>query len=87
MSLEVNPHLAHDTNGTIEEARRLWKALNRPNVLIKVPGTKEGLPAIKQLISEGINVMSLYSLDCRVIGKLRKLILRGWKTRVSKVNH
>lgn len=56
VSLEVNPHLAHDTNGTIEEARRLWKALNRPNVLIKVPGTEEGLPAIKQLISEGINV-------------------------------
>jgi transaldolase len=56
VSLEVNPHLAHDTPGTIEEARRLWKALNRPNVLIKVPATKEGLPAIKQLISEGINV-------------------------------
>jgi transaldolase len=56
VSLEVNPHLAHDTQGTIEEARRLWKALNRPNVFIKVPATKEGLPAIKQLISEGINV-------------------------------
>jgi transaldolase len=56
VSLEVNPHLAHDTKGTIEEARRLWKAVNRPNVLIKVPATKEGLPAIKQLISEGINV-------------------------------
>ena len=56
VSLEVNPHLAHDTNGTIEEARRLWVALNRPNVLIKVPATKEGLPAIKQLITEGINV-------------------------------
>jgi transaldolase len=56
VSLEVNPHLAHDTNGTIEEARRFWKALDRPNVLIKVPATKEGLPAIKQLVSEGINV-------------------------------
>jgi transaldolase len=56
VSLEVNPHLAHDTQGTIEEARRLWKALNRSNVLIKVPGTREGLPAIAQLISEGINV-------------------------------
>lgn len=56
VSLEVNPHLAHDTEGTIEEARRFWKALDRPNVLIKVPATKEGLPAIKQLISEGINV-------------------------------
>lgn len=56
VSLEVNPHLAHDTKGTIEEARRLWAALNRPNVLIKVPATSEGLPAIQQLISEGINV-------------------------------
>ncbi|NNM60127.1 MAG: transaldolase [Legionellales bacterium] len=56
VSLEVNPHLAYDTKGTIEEARRLWKALNRPNVLIKIPGTKEGLPAITQLISEGINI-------------------------------
>ena len=56
VSLEVNPHLAHDTQGTITEARRLWKALNRPNIMIKVPGTSEGLPAIQQLISEGINV-------------------------------
>jgi transaldolase len=56
VSLEVNPHLAHDTTGTIEEARRLWTALDRPNVLIKVPATAEGLPAIRQLISEGISV-------------------------------
>ena len=56
VSLEVNPHLAHDTTGTIDEAHRLWAALDRPNVLIKVPATVEGLPAIEQLISEGINV-------------------------------
>jgi transaldolase len=56
VSLEVNPHLAHDTNGTTEEARRLWAALDRPNVFIKVPATANGLPAIQQLISEGINV-------------------------------
>ena len=56
VSLEVNPHLAHDTEGTIVEGRRLRTAINRPNVLIKVPSTAEGLPAIKQLISEGINV-------------------------------
>src|ERR1051325_7617032 len=55
-SLEVNPHLAHDTKGTIAEAHRLWRALNRPNVFIKVPATIEGLPAIQQLVSEGINV-------------------------------
>ena len=56
VSLEVNPHLAHNTEGSIVEARRLWKALESPNVLIKIPATLEGLPAIKQLISEGINV-------------------------------
>src|SRR5574338_359120 len=56
VSLEVNPHLAHDTRSTIVEARRLWRALNRLNVFIKVPATAEGLPAIQQLISEGINV-------------------------------
>ena len=56
VSLEVNPHLAHDTNGTIQEARRLWNALDRPNVFIKVPATPEGLPAIRHLITEGINV-------------------------------
>jgi transaldolase len=56
VSLEVDPHLAHDTTGTVEEARRLWAALDRPNVLIKVPATAEGLPAVQQLIGEGINV-------------------------------
>ena len=56
VSLEVSPHLAHNTEGTILEGRRLRTALNRPNILIKVPATTEGLPAIRQLISEGINV-------------------------------
>jgi transaldolase len=56
VSLEVSPHLAHDTDGTIESARQLWREVNRPNLMIKVPGTKEGLPAIEQLIGEGINV-------------------------------
>ncbi len=56
VSLEVSPRLAHDTAGTIADARRLWVAVNRPNVMIKVPGTIEGLPAIQQLIGEGINV-------------------------------
>ena len=56
VSLEVNPHLAHETKGTVEEAHRLWKTLARPNIFIKVPATTEGLPAIQELISEGINV-------------------------------
>jgi transaldolase / glucose-6-phosphate isomerase len=56
VSLEVSPYLAHDTEGSIQEARRLWKAVARENVMIKIPGTPEGLPAIQQLISEGINI-------------------------------
>ena len=56
VSLEVDPHLATDVEGTLEEARRLWSALDCPNVLIKVPATLEGLTCIQQLISEGINV-------------------------------
>jgi transaldolase len=56
VSLEVSPQLAHDTAGTITEARQLWAAVNRPNLFIKVPATREGLPAIQQLISERINV-------------------------------
>jgi transaldolase len=56
VSLEVNPHLARDINGTITEARELWKALDRPNVFIKVPATREGLSCIRRLIGDGINV-------------------------------
>jgi len=56
VSLEVSPYLARDTKGTIAEARRLWSAVQRENVMIKVPGTTEGIPAFQQLISEGINI-------------------------------
>ena len=56
VSLEVSPYLAHDTAATIDEARRLWKAVARDNVMIKVPASVEGLPAIRELTSEGINV-------------------------------
>ena len=65
VSLEVSPHLARDTDGTIEEARRLWTAVDRPNLMIKVPATEEGIPAIEQLISEGINVniTLMFSMD------------------------
>jgi transaldolase / glucose-6-phosphate isomerase len=56
VSLEVSPYLAANTQETIEEARRLWKAVDRKNVMIKVPGTTEGIPAFQQLISEGINI-------------------------------
>jgi transaldolase len=56
VSIEVGPHLARDTDGTIAEARRLWKACGKPNVMVKIPGTAEGVPAIRQCLSEGINI-------------------------------
>ncbi len=65
VSLEVAPTLAYDTEGTVHDARRLWAAVGEPNVMIKVPGTPEGLPAITQLIGEGINVnvTLIFALD------------------------
>lgn len=65
VSLEVSPNLARNTDGTLDEARRLWKAVSRPNVMIKVPATAEGIPAIQQLIAEGlnVNVTLLFSLE------------------------
>jgi transaldolase len=65
VSLEVNPHLARDTNGTLAEAERLWQAVDRCNVLIKIPGTPEGVPAIEEALYRGINinVTLLFSLD------------------------
>jgi len=56
VSLEVSPFLGFDTKATIDEARRLWKAVSRPNVMIKIPGTPEGLPAIRQCLEEGLNI-------------------------------
>ncbi len=56
VSIEVSPELAHDTEGTAQEAQRLWKAVDRPNVMIKIPGTQAGLPAITRTLATGINV-------------------------------
>lgn len=56
VSLEVSPHLANETGGTVAEARRLWERVNRPNLMIKVPATPEGIPAIRQLLGYGLNV-------------------------------
>ena len=90
VSLEVNPHLAHDTKGTIEEARRLWAALNRPNVLIKVPATSDGLPAIRQLISEGINVNVTLLFGLPRYRQVAESFIAGLEARADQgkpVNH
>lgn len=65
VSLEVNPHLARDTDGTLAEAERLWKTVDRENLMIKIPGTAEGVPAIEEALYRGINinVTLLFSLE------------------------
>jgi transaldolase len=65
VSLEVSPHLAHDAEATVRAARRLWDAVGRPNLLIKVPGTRRGIPAVERLLADGINVniTLLFGLD------------------------
>jgi len=87
VSLEVNPHLAHDTEGTIEEARRLWAALNRPNVLIKVPATSDGLPAIQQLISEGININVTLLFGLPRYRQVAQAYIAGLEARAAQGKH
>ena len=84
VSMEVSPYLANGTQDTIEEARRLWKQIDRPNLMIKVPGTKAGVPAIRQLIEDGINinVTLLFSNDAYVA--VAMAFVEGLEARVAK---
>jgi transaldolase/glucose-6-phosphate isomerase len=84
VSLEVSPHLARDTNGTLEEARRLWKTVAKENLMIKVPATAEGIPAIEQLISEGfnVNVTLLFSQDA--YERVAKAYIAGLEKRSAQ---
>jgi transaldolase len=77
VSLEVSPYLARDTEGTLLEARRLWKAVGRENVMIKVPGTTEGIPAFQQLISEGININVTLLFAQEVYEKVAEAYIAG----------
>lgn len=84
VSLEVSPHLAYDTQGTISEARELWAKLDRPNVMIKVPATLEGLPAIKILISEGINVNVTLLFSANRYREVAEAFISGLEDRLEK---
>ena len=77
VSLEVSPLLALETQKTIDEARRLWKAVNRDNVMIKVPGTAEGIPAIRQLVGEGININVTLLFAQEVYEKVAEAYIAG----------
>lgn len=84
VSLEVSPHLAHDREGTEKETRRLFKWVNRPNCLIKIPGTKEGIAAVEQMLYEGINIniTLLFSVD--VYEQVAKAYIKALKRRADE---
>lgn len=84
VSLEVNPHLAYDTEATIIDARRLWHGVNRKNVMIKVPATPEGILAIQQLISEGININITLIFGLDRYQAVWNAYLTGLESRLSK---
>jgi len=84
VSLEVNPHLARNTEGTIQEGRRLWAMLNRPNVFIKVPATTEGLIAIRQLISDGINVNVTLLFGLPRYREVAEAFIEGLEARIAE---
>ena len=84
VSMEVSPLLAHETEGTLDEARRLWKTIARENVMIKVPATPEGIPAIRQLISEGINVNITLLFSEAVYEQVAEAYLSGLEERIRQ---
>src|SRR5579864_4307903 len=83
VSLEVSPFLARDTEGTVRDARRLWKAVNRPNLLVKIPATIEGIPAIQQCISEGININVTLLFAQEMYEKVARAYIAGVKKYVA----
>ena len=84
VSLEVSPNLAFDTQATIDEARRLWKTVNRPNVMIKIPATKEGLSAIRQALEDGINVNITLLFAQSAYEQVAEAFLSALEARVAK---
>ncbi|MGH7896830.1 MAG: transaldolase family protein, partial [Candidatus Binatia bacterium] len=94
VSIEVSPKLAHDTQGTIREARNLWTAVGRPNLMVKIPATPAGIPAIEQSIADGlsINVTLIFSLkryeevmDAYLRGLIRRMEIGQKVDRVASV--
>lgn len=84
VSLEVSPYLANDTKGTLEEARRLWKAVSRENLMIKVPATPEGIPAIRQLLEDGLNINITLLFAQSVYEKVAEAFIAALEARAVK---
>src|SRR6202041_240310 len=84
VSLEVSPYLGHDTNGTLDEARRLWKSVDRPNVMIKIPATPEGIPAIRQTLEDGLNINITLLFAQSAYEKVAEAFLAALEARAAK---
>ncbi len=84
VSLEVSPLLAHDTEGTIADAKKLWKRVNRPNLMVKIPGTNEGVAAIEQCIYEGININVTLIFSIEMYEKTARAYIRGLERRLAE---
>ena len=84
VSIEVDPHLAFKTEDTVEEARRLWRTVDRPNLLIKIPATREGIPAIKQMIYEGVSVNVTLLFAVSFYEAVMEAYLAGLERRVAE---
>jgi len=84
VSLEVSPFLANNTKGTLEEARRLWKAVDRENLMIKVPATPDGIPAIRQLLEEGLNINVTLLFAQSAYEKVAEAFIAALEARAAK---
>lgn len=84
VSIEVSPYLAWDTQASIEEARALWKEIARPNLMVKIPGTEQGIPAIRQCLSEGININITLLFSQAMYEKVVEAYISGLETLAQK---
>jgi len=87
VSLEVSPLMAHSTEETVSEAKRLWKALARPNAMIKIPGTQEGLPAIEEALFEGININVTLLFGVEEYEAVARTYVRALQRRAAQQHH
>lgn len=86
VSLEVSPYLAHDTKGTIKNARKLFNLIERPNCLIKIPGTREGIPAVHQMLHEGVNINVTLLFSVEQYAAVVDAYIRAIERRVAEGN-
>jgi len=84
VSIEVSPELAYDTEATIQEARRLYNKVGRPNVMVKIPATKEGIPAIRKMISEGVNINITLIFSPKVYEDVVDAYISGLEDRIKQ---